>query len=168
MQRDPALERILPRLATYEAPSRIACDPGSSHRDRARSDGFLALGLSFSVPGSGEEENPPPGYYTNCVFDEPGGRGTLGHLDPSDILPEARRALEPCGMAPGAAGPISVKLEVEQDEILDVSVAGGADGSRRCVEEALWTVSLPDHFNDGILRPVQYTFALAPGAIPTR
>jgi hypothetical protein len=35
--------------------------------------------------------------------------------------------------------------------------------SRRCLEEALWAVSVPDDFNDGIGRRVEYTFDLAPG-----
>jgi hypothetical protein len=160
---DPALERILPRLATAEAGQSLACDVSQRLQDRAQHDGFLAPGLALWIGGSGEFDDGvvyAPSEY-DCV-DGTGGGGPSRAPTASDLLPEFRSAFASCGMAAGKKGALHVAVEVQDQEILDVQVKGGTEDARRCVEEALWALSLRDDFNEAIASRVDYAFTLVP------
>ena len=58
-----------------------------------------------------------------------------------------REPLAPCGVAPSEKETIRVKVEAQESEILDVSVDGAPDEERRCIEEAIWSLTLPDDFD---------------------
>ncbi len=82
------------------------------------------------------------------------------------VVSLVRGPLQRCGLEPAAAGLFHVKVKVQQNEILDVAVEGAGDERRRCAEEAIWPTLLPDDFNDGNRRRLEYTFWLSP--TPTR
>jgi hypothetical protein len=148
---DPAFQRIARRLATAEVQGgqEVECRDSPLHRQEALREGFLAPGLAFWVPGSGDlgSVNPSPGDWNFC--DNARGRGE-GKSQPQpvpDLAPEARRAVASCGVAPSPTGALRVRVETSDDEVLDVAVEGGTDEQRRCVEEALWAMELPDDFD---------------------
>ncbi len=162
LARDPAFDRILPRIATGDAANELGCVDANLHRDRALRDGFLAPRLSFWIPGSGETEGVrvTEGDETDCVAGT--GHGRLGRgPDPPDAMPEARRAVESCGLVPDPAGPLQVRLEVQDNEVLDVAVTGRTEEGQRCAEEALWGMVLPDRSDGPVSSRVDYTFGLA-------
>jgi hypothetical protein len=151
-QRDPALERILPRVATATAGRTVPCKDPKPHRRRALAEGFLAPGLAFWVPGSGDASDLFSSGSTNgpdCDGPEVGyGHGRQGRPRPrEELAPLVREPLAPCGVAPGEKGTIRVKVEAQASEILDVTVVGAPDEERRCIEEAIWSMTLPDDFD---------------------
>jgi hypothetical protein len=168
-QRDPALERSLPRVSTATAGRTLPCKDPKPHRQRALAEGFLAPGLAFWVPGSGDGSDLVsfgPGDDTDC--DPPGsGMHGSGHRwvpRPRDELaPLVREWLAPCGVAPSEKGTIRVKVEAQASEILDVSVDGAPDEARRCIEEAIWSMTLPGDFDRWaqIYRRTEYSVMLA-------
>jgi hypothetical protein len=167
-QRDPALERILPRVATATARRIIPCKDPKPHRRRALAEGFLAPGLAFWVLGSGDGSNVVSFGSTDepdCEVSEVGyGRGHLGPPPREDFAPLVREPLAPCGVAPSEKGTIRVKVEAQASEILDVSVEGAPDEGRRCIEEAIWSMTPPDDFDrwrQQYLR-TEYSLMLAP------
>jgi hypothetical protein len=87
-QRDPALERILPRVATATAGRTVPCKDPKPHRRRALAEGFLAPGLAFWVPGSGDANDLVSSGSTNgpdCGGPEVGyGRGRPGRPRPRE------------------------------------------------------------------------------------
>jgi hypothetical protein len=58
-----------------------------------------------------------------------------------------REPLAPCVVAPSEKGTIRVRVEVQASEILDVSADGAPDDGRRCIEEAIWSMTLPEDFD---------------------
>jgi hypothetical protein len=76
------------------------------------------------------------------------GRGHLRGPHPrEDFAPVVREPLAPCRVAPSEKETIRVKVEAQESEILDVSVDGAPDEERRCIEEAIWSLTLPDDFD---------------------
>jgi hypothetical protein len=170
-QRDPALERLLPRVATASAGRTLPCKDPKPHRRRALGEGFLAPGLAFWVPGSGDGSD----LVSSGSGDEPdcdvsgGMRGGGSRVKPSpreDFAPLAREPLAPCGVAPSEKGTIRVKVEALESEILDVSVDGAPDEGRRCIEDAIWSMTIPDDFDrwGQMYRRTEYSLVLGRAA----
>ena len=70
-------------------------------------------------------------------------------------IPEARMqelfgsTYQPCvDSYRGPAGLLSVSLEMSWNEILDVSATGADTATNLCIEEAVWSMDLPDDFRD--------------------
>jgi hypothetical protein len=178
MARDATLEPLMPRLVTAEASCSLEAaawwnranggrdDPWRVLADRARRDGFLAPSLAFWVAGSGDTEMDLFGDNWRDCSQGYGGGGEAHEPKPVDLVSVVRRPLQPCGLEPATAGPLRAKIEVQRNEILDVAVEGASDERRRCAEEAIWATPLPDDFNDGIWRRLEYTFWLSPAPTP--
>jgi hypothetical protein len=78
---------------------------------------------------------------------------------------EARRAVESCGLVPDPAGPLPARLEVQDNEVLDVSFTGRTEDGRQCAEEALWDMVLPDRSDGPVSSRMHYTFGRARRAV---
>ncbi len=151
--RDAAFERSLPRIATARGTHRIDCKSPRSHRARALAEGFLAPALAFWVAGSGDSRDLVSSAMNDDCWElgDPGGsfsggRGSVS-MPRDDLTPRAGEALAACGLVPTATGAVRATVEFERGEVLDVSVEGGPDDRRRCAEEALWAIELPDDFD---------------------
>jgi hypothetical protein len=162
-QHDLGFERDLPRMATSDR-SLMECHDPAEHTRRALRERFLAPGLRFWVAGSGvAEEGFSVGMYDDC--DDHGllsGRGSGSPMPkPADLPPDVGTALASCHLVPNATGILRIKLETEGIEIVDVTAQGGDAEDRRCAEEALWAVGLPEDFNPKRWVRTEYAFALS-------
>ena len=134
--RDPAFERRLARLAVSED-MLMECQDGRRQRKDAVIQGFAVPGLMFWAAGSGEWEPYGRGgiYYPGCLAGSGGsGTGDGRRLVPQDLVPEIAPLLERCALSPDPAGTVRVGIETDQQEILDVTVEGGDEPVRRCME----------------------------------
>jgi hypothetical protein len=154
--------RRLPRLATADENVMEDLDRAGRHLARARAEGFLAPGLQFHVAGGGRYQVARG---TTCCGGLGGGfsGGGVGRgpppLDPLEPLVAA--PLGRCGLAADPAGDVSLDVEVQAQEILAVTSAGGDEATRRCAEEALWNLELPEGFNKASWRRAAYQLSLA-------
>ena len=166
---DPVFERRLPRLATSQG-ELVSCHPSERHRKVALADGFLAPGLVFWVSGTGEmEEVGQGGSGGDCEEGATlGGRGTATPRPRQALAPELLTSMQTCGLVPDPAGGLRVEVETQGNEILDVAVAGGDAEPRRCAEEGLWALPLPDDFNHDYWKRERYllAFSYSPSARP--
>ncbi len=168
IHRDPAFERLLARLAVSED-MLMECQDGTRQRKDALAQGFAVPGLMFWAAGSGGREPygsggiPDPG----CLGGSGGGGTGAGRPPvPQDLLPEIAPLLDRCALSADPAGTLRVELETDQQEILDVTVKGGDEPARRCMEEGLWATRLPATFNDKHSREsYRLTFALRSGRV---
>ncbi len=161
LQRDPSFERMLPRIGTSD--NLMECHVSDAHAQRALREGFLAPGLRFWVSGSGDiDESFGAVSDDGCDRGVWRGRGTGSPMPkPADLPPDVDKALESCHLVRSAKGPMRVKLETFGIEIVDVASDAGDPEDRRCAEEALWAVALPDDFNQRRWVRTEYAFALA-------
>jgi len=161
LQRDPSFERMLPRIGTSD--NLMECHASDAHAQRALREGFLAPGLRFWVPGSGDvDESFSAVSDDGCARGVWRGRGTGSPMPKlADLPPDVDKALEPCHLVRRAKGTLRVKLETFGIEIVDVTSDGGDAEDRRCAEEALWAVALPDDFNQRRWGRTEYAFAVA-------
>jgi hypothetical protein len=149
MSRDPAFERRLARLAVSED-RLMECEDGRRQRKDALAQGFVIPSLMFWAAGSGERE--PSGYggipYPGCLGGSGGGGTGEGRPPKQDLVPEIAPLFDRCAVSPDPAGRIRVAVETDQQEILDVTVEGGDESVRRCMEEGFWATRLPSTFNE--------------------
>lgn len=82
---------------------------------------------------------------------------------PERKLARLGSVLAPCAVGLDPAGTIRVEIETDEQEILDVTVEGGDEPVRRCLEEGLWAARLPATFNEKH-SPEMYRLTLAPRA----
>ncbi|HSS40610.1 MAG TPA: vWA domain-containing protein, partial [Polyangia bacterium] len=149
---DVSLSRELPRLATADDQT-MNCSTTAHHERVALAGGFLAPGLVFWIPGTGDGfATGVGGIDPDCSAGFSGG-GTGPRPPERQELPRALvEAMPRCGLAARPDGAVVAKIETQRNEILDVGIEapGGVDsGRRRCIEEALWTSLLPEAFNSG-------------------
>lgn len=163
---DPAFQQRLAKLVTSEDEV-MGCQEQARHRKDALAQRFLAPSLVFAVPGDGPPdaagENETP---SGCG----GGYGGGGSADPpskpDEIVQYLGNVLHRCGLvapddgAGGGAGALKVDIETHRLEILDVTVDGGEDWERECLENGLWAVNLPPAFNEGQSQRLSYQLAL--------
>jgi hypothetical protein len=163
-QQDRTFERMLPRIATSDV-NVMECHSTHEHMRRALREGFLAPGLRFWVPGSGDtDEIGWGGYDDYCHEGAEGGGGTAARMPKlSDLSPYVGAALERCHLVRSATGTLQVNLETSGIEIVDVAAKGGVAEDRRCAEEACWGATLPDDFNQNRWGRTEYAFALSRG-----
>jgi hypothetical protein len=158
---DAALARELPRLATADD-HMMNCEASGEHRSVALAGGFLAPGLVFWVPGTGDAESIGVGSFDfPCSDGISGGRSGF-HTPELEELPRALLdAMSPCGLVVRPDGGIVAKIETQHSEILDVAVEGAGERQRQCAEEALWNVRLPEKFNQRRWWRQEYKLGLA-------
>ena len=83
---------------------------------------------------------------------------------PQDLGPEIAPLLARCAVSADPAGTLRVEVETDGQEILDVTVEGGDEPARRCLEEGLWATRLPATFNEKHSRET-YRLTFAPRAM---
>jgi hypothetical protein len=142
---DPVMQRQVPRLVDPEADYR-PCEEGAPRLEAAGlRQGFLTRGLLFWVPGAGAA---PPSVGFNlgdpCLNSSPGlDLGSAREVKRDELPATLTAAARRCGV-----GGRRARIETQADEILEVSVEGGDDESRRCAAESIWSFSLPAKFNE--------------------
>jgi hypothetical protein len=165
-QRDPSFERLLPRIATSDG-DLMECHASDDHLRRALRERFLAPGLRFWLSGSGDTDELTWG--SSGSYDPCGGGASGGGIGPrlpkpDELPPDTAAALDRCHLVRSASGTLRVKVETYGVEVVDVYTEGGHAEDRRCAEEALWAVALPDDFNQHRWPLTKYEFALSPSA----
>jgi hypothetical protein len=148
IHRDPPFERRLARLALSED-TLMDCENGRRHRKDALAQGFAVPGLMFWAAGSGEREQYGyGGIDPGCLEGSSGGGSRGAPRVPQDLVPEIAPLLDRCAVSAAPAGTIRVEVETDGQEILDVTVEGGDQPVRDCLEEGLWADRLPPTFNE--------------------
>lgn len=115
---------------------------------------FVGPATLMRATKSGLEVERAPGELAPANVAGPTGSRPKGEsLDNASEIPEARMrelfasTYQPCvDSYRGPAGLLSVSLEMSWNEILDVSATGADTATNLCIEEAVWSMDLPDTF----------------------
>jgi hypothetical protein len=144
---DASLARELPRLVTADDET-MSCSASAEHRSVALASGFLAPGLVFRVPGTGDAVGIGGGGFEPDCSNAVSLDSIAAHTPDRDELPRAVvEAVLPCGLVVDPHGGIVARIETQRNEILDVVIEGADERRRGCAAEALWSSHLPEKFN---------------------
>lgn len=151
--RTPAVDRRAALFGAFQDDVRLT-DSQSNHL--AKKYKFVGPTTLMRATRSGFEIEVAPSRLDEATGAGPGGASSKKRGGPiASELPEARvrelfaSTYQPCvDSYRGPAGLLSVSLEMSWNEILDVSATGADTATNLCIEEAVWSMDLPDNFRD--------------------
>ena len=151
--RTPAVDRRAALFGAFRDDVRLD-DPEANHL--AKKYKFVGPTTLMRATRSGFEVEAAPSRLDDAAGAGSGRAGSKKSGGPiASEIPEARvrelfaSTYQPCvDSYRGPAGLLSVSLEMSWNEILDVSATGADTATNLCIEEAIWSMDLPDDFRD--------------------